>query len=60
MPIFACKDRELFAALPMGDCWEDAGLPAVFFYLYKHKDLEIPEARLDMVALYGLFMKTVS
>lgn len=37
-------DHEIFAAMPMGDLWEDAGIASVYFYLRKGAHLVIPDS----------------
>lgn len=36
------SDVELFADLQLGDLWEDANLPSVYFYLRQNRYLVIP------------------
>ena len=38
----ADTDREVFAKLPLDDCWWDAGLPSLFFYLWRNERLKVP------------------
>ena len=37
-------DQQLFSAMLLGDCWEDASLPSVYFYLRSGKHLVIPNS----------------
>ena len=38
------SDHEIFAAMPLGDLWEDAGIASVYFYLRKGRHLVIPDS----------------
>ena len=61
-------DRELFENTPLGDCWWDADLPQVFFYLMENKHLKIPESwhstmmafKEELKAVPGLYSKSSS
>ncbi|CAE7327555.1 unnamed protein product [Symbiodinium sp. KB8] len=46
------SDVELFKALPMKDLWEDADLPAVYFYLRRNKYLMIPPSWEDAISQF--------
>lgn len=37
-------DQEIFQQLQLGDCWWDADLPAVFFYLWENDKLQVPDS----------------
>ena len=36
------SDHEIFAAMPLGDLWEDAGIASVYFYLRQRSALSDP------------------
>ena len=38
------SDQELFTALPLGDCWDDASMASVYFYIRKGRHLVIPDS----------------
>ena len=48
------SDVELFKALPRNDMWEDAELPAVYFYLRRNKYLMLPSSWEDAINRFDL------
>lgn len=47
-----CSDREIFAALPFSDTWDDADLFTVFTYLWDSSATSIPESWLDTMTQF--------
>ena len=41
------SDRELFAAMPMGDTWDESQITSVFFYLLDASTTDIPDSWYD-------------
>ena len=47
-------DREIFQALPLGDCWDDAELYSVFHYLWTSSSTHVPETWLEVMTEFSM------
>ncbi|CAE7401334.1 unnamed protein product [Symbiodinium microadriaticum] len=46
------SDQEIFARMPLGDCWEDASVASVYFYLRNGKHLVIPDTWMNTIEAF--------
>ena len=42
-------DQQIFKAMEVGDCWEDAAMPSLYMYLRKGQHLVIPDSWLEAI-----------
>ena len=42
-------DQQIFKAMELGDCWEDAAMPSLYNYLRQGQHLVIPDSWLETI-----------